>query len=180
MSKPIKSLMAESYRRRFGEIDGAVLIDIRGVKSNDVNRLRNELNQSQIRVTVVRNTLAKKVVVGTPIEGISPLLEGPNSLVYGGESVVDIARQLIALAKEIENLEFRGAVMEGQVFGPDQITALSKYPTREEAQMQAVQIILSPGKNLAGQIVGPGRKVASLVKAIQEKLEKGETIKAAG
>jgi arginyl-tRNA synthetase len=103
---------------------------------------------------------------------------GPED--YPAPYVVDIARQLIALAKDVENLEFRGALMEGQVFGPDQITDLSKYPTREEAQMQAVQIILSPGKTLAGQIVGPGRKVASLIKAIEEKLEKGETIKAAG
>lgn len=180
MSKPIKSLMTESYRRRFGELDGAVVVDIRGVKSNDINRMRADLQQNQIRVSVVKNTLAQKAMAGTALQDIGPLLEGPSTLVYGGESVVNIARQLIALAKEMENLEFKGAVMEGQRFGPDQITELSKYPTREEAQAQAVQIILSPGRNLAGQVVGPGRRIASLVKAIEEKLEKGEPIKAAG
>lgn len=180
MSKPIKNLIAESYRRRFGELDSAVLIDIRGVKSNDVNRLRAGLSENDVKVTVVKNTLARKVFQGTAMQGIEDLLDGPNSMVYGGESVVNIARQLVDLAKEIENLEFKGALMEGQVFGPDQITELSKYPTKEEAQAQAIQIVLSPGSNLAGQIVGPGRKIASLVKAIEEKLEKGETIKAAG
>jgi len=180
MSKPIKKLMTDSYQRKFGQLDGAVVIDIRGVKSNNVNLLRTELNKNQIRVTMVKNSLTKKAIAGTAMEEISSILKGPCSLVYGGQSVVSVARQLIDLAKEIENLEFKGALMEGQAFGPDQITELSKYPTLEEAQAQAVQIFLSPGMNLAGQIVAPGRKIASLVKAIEEKLEKGETIAAAG
>ena len=180
MSKPIKKLITESYQRKLGQLDGTVVIDIRGVKSNNINRLRTELNENQIKVTMVKNSLTKKAVAGTAMEGISGILNGPCTLVYGGESVVNVARQLIDLAKEIENLEFKGALMEGQVFGPDQIMELSKYPTRDEAQAQAVQIILSPGKNLAGQIVAPGRKIASLVKAIEEKLEEGQTIAAVG
>ena len=180
MSKPIKNLVTQSYRSRFGDLDGAVLIDIRGVESNDLNRLRNDLNKNGVRVTVVKNTLAKQALADTSMQGFVDLLGGPSSLVYGGESVVDIARQLIGLAKEIENLEFKGALMEGQMFGPDEITALSKYPTRDEAQAQAVQLILSPGKNLAGQITGPGSKIASIIKTIEEKLEKGETIAPVG
>lgn len=180
MSKPVKSLMTEAYRKRFGELDGAVLVDIRGVASNDLNHLRARLNENNIRVSVVQNNLARRALSGTALEGISDMLEGPSSLVYGGDNVVSIARELLELAKGVENLEFKGALMEGQKFGADEITALSKYPTREEAQAQAVNVILSPGKNLAGQIVGPGRKIASLIKAIEEKLEKGEELKAAG
>lgn len=180
MSKPIKSLVTQSYRQRFGELDGVVLVDIRGVASNDLNQLRADLNQDAIKITVVRNTLAKKALTGTPIEEIGGLLDGPSSFVYGGDSVVAVARKLVDLAKKTENLRFKGALMEGQLFGPNQIVQLSKYPTREEAQAQAVQIILSPGNNLAGQILGPGRKIASLVQTIQEKLEKGEELKATG
>ena len=66
--------------------------------------------------------------------------------------------------------------MDGVVFGPDQVKALSQYPTRSEAQAQALQLLLSPAQNLVGSVLGPGRKVASLLKAIEEKLEKGEPI----
>jgi len=178
MSKPVKQLIVESYRRRFGDLDGAVVIDVRGVESGDTNHLRMQLGTSQVRVTVVKNTLAKTAVKGTAMQEIASVLDGPCALVYGGSSVVDVARQLIELAKQIKDLEFKGALMEGQLFGPDQIDELSKYPTLEEAQAQAVQIILSPATNLAGQIVAPGRRIASLVKAIEEKLEKGEAITA--
>src|SRR5690606_14139292 len=113
------------------------------------------------------------------LEKIGQLMVGPSALVYGGESVVDIARELIDKAKGNDKLQFKGALLEGQLFGPTEIEALSKFPTREEALAKAVGSILSPGSNLAGAILGPGRKVASLVKAIEEKLEKGEAVAAA-
>jgi large subunit ribosomal protein L10 len=180
MSKPVKNLITESYRKRFAQLDGAVLIDIRGVKSNDTNRLRSILQEKQVRVTVVKNSLAARAVQGTAIENLNKLLDGPNAVVYGGDSVVTLARDLLKWAKEVENLTINGAIMDGQVFGPDEIEALSKYPTRAEAQAQVVQIFLTPGQKLVGSILGPGRKIASLIKAIEEKLEKGETIAKAG
>lgn len=169
MSKPVKQLVAASYRSRFADTDGAVLIDIRGVKSNHNNELRAGLAADGVRVTVVKNSLARQAVADTPLQDLGELMTGPSAVVYGGESVVQVARKLIELAKGIENLEFKGALMEGQMFGPDQIDALSKYPTRDEAIGQAVQLILSPGSNLVATALGPGRKIASLVKAIQEK-----------
>ena len=177
MSKPLKSLIRQLYTRRFGDLDGAVLIDISGVNSNDANQMRSVLGEKQVKITVIRNSLATQALEGTAIEGLTSLLSGPNAMVYGGDSVVTMAREVMRFVQEFENLEAKGAIMDGQVFGPDQMEALSKYPTREEAQAQAIQIILSPGQNLIGAVLGPGRKIASLVKAIEEKLEKGEAIK---
>jgi len=179
MSKPVKNLITESYRRHFSELNGAVLIDIRGIEANDNNSLRTQLAQDGVHVTVVKNSLAKKAFADTPLDSLAGLLEGPSSMVYGGDSVVSMTRRLVDLVKTIPNLELKGALMDGQLFGPDQMDALSKYPTRDEARAQAVQIFLSPGSNLAGQVAGPGGRIASIIKTIQEKLEKGETIKAA-
>ena len=180
MSKPIKDLLVKAYRDRFGDLEGAVLIDIRGVAANDNNALRAALSQKAIRVAVVKNSLAKVAFADTALANISPLLEGPIAMVYGGASAVEVARELIAAVKGIPNVDFKGAIMEGQVFGPDEVEKLSKYPTRAEAVAQAVQIVLSPGQNLVGAVLGPGRNVAALVKAIQEKLEDGAEIKKAG
>ena len=180
MSKPIKNLITQAYKDRFGELEGAVLIDIRGVAANDNNALRATLAKKAIRISVVKNSLAKAAFDGTALHSLCDLLDGPNAVVHGGASVVEVARELIDAVKGIQNVDFRGAVMEGQLFGPDQVEALSKYPTREEAQAKAVQIILSPAQNLAGAVVGPGRRVASLIKAIEEKLEEGQEIKKAG
>ncbi|MBI1337241.1 MAG: 50S ribosomal protein L10 [Phycisphaera sp.] len=176
MSKPVKNLIETQYKTIFADLDGAVLIDIRGITSNDTNALRATLAQRGIRITVVKNSLAKRATTGTSLEKIGDLLEGASAVVYGGDSVVNVARELIEQAKTLPNLTFKGALMEGTLFKAEEIEALSKYPTREEAQAQALQLILSPGKNLVASILGPGKKIASLVKAIEEKLEKGEAI----
>ena len=183
MSKPVKNLITESYKNRFEGVAGAVLIDIRGVESEDNNRMRTELAQKHIKVTVVKNSLARRAFEGGQLASLGDMLNGPSAMVYpvsDETSVVSVARELLTWAKQIEKLELKGALMEGIKFGPDEIEALSKYPTREEAQSQVVQLLLSPAQNLVGQIVGPGRKVASLVEAIREKLEGGEEIKKAG
>jgi large subunit ribosomal protein L10 len=172
MSKPIKNLTTASYRKRFSALEGAVLVDVRGVQSNQANNLRGALKKKSVRVTVVKNSLARKALAGTKLEGLCKLLEGPSALVYGADSVVAVARELIEATKEIEALKFKGAIMDGTMFGPDQIKELAKYPTKPEAQSQLVTLIFSPGRKLAGQIAGPGRKVASLIKTIQEKKEK--------
>jgi len=180
MSKPVKNLIAKAYEERFGDLSGAVVIDIRGVKSNDNNALRTGLAQKDIKVTVVKNSLAKRAFDGTAMQSLTKLLDGPCALAYGGGSVVEIARALIERAKQIENLQFKGAIMDGQVFGPGEIDALSKYPTREEAVAQVVQVILGPASQIAGCLVSPGGQIASILKTIEEMLEKGEQIRKAG
>ncbi len=179
MSKPIKDMMTEMYRKQFADVTEAVLIDVRGIEANDNNTFRSDLARKQIKVTVVKNLLARKAFEGGSLDAACDLLEGPCAMAYSLTdelSVVNVARELVDWAKKLENLEFKGAVMDGQVFQPDQVTALSKYPTREEAHAQVVQIVLTPAQKLAGAITGPASKLASIIKTIEEKLEKGEEI----
>jgi large subunit ribosomal protein L10 len=62
---------------------------------------------------------------------------------------------------------------DGEVYaGEKGVETVSKLPTREEAIGQVVALLLSPGKNLAGIFKGQASKIASLVKAIEEKAEK--------
>src|SRR5699024_4506909 len=95
--------------------------------------------RKHIKVTVVKNTLAQKAFEGTDLVQLGDLLDGPSAVVYPVSeetSVVGVARELITWAKELPTVQFKGALMEGMVFGPDEIEALSKYPTKEEAQAQ--------------------------------------------
>ena len=182
MSKPVKNLITDSYKKRFEGLSGAVVIDIRGVTANDNNLMRAGLAEKQIKITVVKNSLARPAFDGTDLAPLKDILDGPSSMVYPTDedtSVVNVARELIDWAKKVDHLDFRGALMEGIVFGADEIKKLSEFPTREEAQAKVVQIVLTPAQNLVGAIVSPGRNLAAIVKAIQEKLESGQEIKKA-
>ncbi len=177
MSKPVKNMIVSSYQRELADLDGAVVIDIRGVDSNSNNAMRQELRKKQIHVTVVRNSLAKKALADSKLAGLFAALEGPSALVYGSESVVDVARSIVDWAKKVEKLDLKGAVLDGVYFdGPAGVKQLSSYPTREEALAKAVQIILSPGGKLVGAVKGPGSKLLGIVKEIQTRLEDGKAI----
>ena len=172
MSKPVKSLQIKSYQKRFKNVDGAVLINIRSLKSSDSNVLRAKLASKKIKISVVKNSLAREAFKGTTFEIFKEVLSGPCSMVYGGESVVSVARELIEILKGNESVEFKGAVMEGILFKPNEIDALSKYPTKVEAQAQVITLVVSPARNLVGQLLGPGRTIGGIVKAIEAKKEK--------
>ena len=177
MSKKIKEMMIRDYQSRVQGADDAMLISIRGVKAIPTSKLRKGLAGKSIKITVVRNALAKKALTGTKLEPLIKLLTGPSALAYGGGSVVEVAREIVKLIATMPEVELKGAVLDGQLFeGKKGVTELSKFPTKAEAIAQIVTLVVSPGRKLLGQIKGPGAAVAGIIKAIETKLEKGETI----
>lgn len=181
MSKPVKEMIVSEYHRRFESVDSAVLVEIRGMDANSNNQFRGELARNGIKVTILKNSLARKAFTGGPLEGLNEALSGPTAIVTGADSVVDVARELVRCAKEYEALDLKAAILDGEYFeGEAGITQLSNYPTREEAQATVVALALSPYKNVVGAASAPGSRLLGVVKQIQEKLENGETISKAG
>ena len=177
MSKQVKEMIIREYKSRLNGIGDATLISVRGVKAQDTTKLRGVLRKQKVRVSVIRNSLAKKALAGSTLEPLFPLMEGNSALVYGEASVVEVARALTKILADMPAIEIKGAVLDGQLFeGAKGVKELSKFPTKAEALSQTVTLILGPARKLAAQIKGPGANIAGLVKAIETKLEKGETI----
>jgi len=181
MSKPVKEMIMREYADRLGDTSDAMLISIRGVNAVDATKVRNELRKKDIRITVIRNALARRQFAGTGLEALTPLLKGPSALAFGGQSVVEVAREIVKIVEQFPGIELKGAVLDGTLFeGKKGVEELSKFPTRDEAIGQVVTLIVSPARNLMAQVKGPGAKIAGIIKAIEEKLEKGETIAKVG
>jgi len=90
MSKPVKEMMMADYLAKLGENGDALLVNIRGFDANTTNNLRKDLAKSEISLTVLRNNVARKAFEGTGLEPLGELLTGPNALVYGAETVVEV------------------------------------------------------------------------------------------
>ena len=181
MSKPVKELITTSYKKRFGELEGAVVIDIRGIDANKNNAIRLDLKEKDIRITILKNTLAREALNSTSLELLNQAIVGPSALAYGAESVVNVARELVSWARKISDLELKGAVLDGEYFEGDAgVKRLGAFPTREEAQAKVVQLILSPAGKVVSGAASPGSNLMGIVKEIRERLEKGETIAKAG
>ena len=181
MSKTVKEMIIEDYQRRFEGVEGGVILQIRGMEALDNNVLRNELRKKSINITVLKNTLAKKAFADTDLEALFPALNGPAAIAYGAESPVEVAREIVAWAKKVKELELCAASIDGVFFeGEAGVKALAKYPTREEAQGTVVTLLLSPYRNVVGAATSPGSKLMGVVKSLEEMLENGETVAKVG
>jgi large subunit ribosomal protein L10 len=177
----MKEMIISEYQNRFGELDSAVLIEIRGMDANENNQLRGQLAEKQIKVTILKNSLARSAFKGGKLEPLSDSLEGSTAIVTGADSVVDVAREMVRCAKEYVALELKAAVLDGELFeGNAGLKQLSDFPTKDEAQANVVAIALAPFKNVVGAASSPGSSLMGVVKQIQEKLENGESISKAG
>ena len=170
-------MIVTEYRRRFDDIPDALIIDIRGIDANENNKLRVDLFDKDIHITVLKNSLAKTAFKGTNLEVLTTTLTGPTALVFGGDSVVDVARNLVDWAKKVKKLDLKAAILDGELFeGADGVKRLSNFPTKEEAQGTVVQLVLSPAGNLVKAATSPGSNLLGIIKEIRTRLEEGNTI----
>ena len=100
-------------------------------------------------------------------------------MVYGGESIVDVVKELVEQIKKVEKLKIKGSIVDGQLLDGKATTALSKLPNKKELQANIVGQILGPSRKLAGQIKGPAGKLAGQIKAVEEKAKEKEAAPAA-
>lgn len=179
MSKPVKALIRDHVADRFRDVKSMAIVELTGIDAVTTNRIRGRLLQKSIRLLVVKNSLARQAFRSIGLEAAAELLKGPCAIAYGGDSVVGTVRELLDMRRELaEPLTVKGALMEGEAFGPDRVEELSRFPTRDEALAGLVCCILAPGARLAACLLAPGGKLAALVKAIEE--QAGEEPRRAG
>jgi large subunit ribosomal protein L10 len=180
MSKKVKSLIEKVTANRLKGVDAVAVINPRGIDAIKNNQMRRKLREKGLRMTVVKNTLAKRAVGAdgsSKLKGFDTLLDGPSAVIYGEASVSTIARLLMDEKKLDDKIELRGIFFDGEVYVGDKgVEKVSKFPTREEAIGKIIGALLGPGAKLAAALKGPGGTLGAVLKSIEEKAkEKGES-----
>lgn len=166
MSKYVKDLVASEYKSDLQGVGDLLLVNISGMNANANMRLRREFRAKNIRLKMIKNSLARRATEGT---ALAPAFEGGGlsaAALWGGEDIVSLAKEVIRLAKEKQYEPFAplGGVMAGEKLSKAQVEEVSKWPSRAEQLSILVGQILSPGATLAAQLLGPGGALASQVK----------------
>ena len=182
MSKPVKELVRKELTRRFEGLTSLTIVGLTGVDAVATNDIRGRLREKDIRIMVVKNSLARQAFKGIGLDAAADLIDGPCAVAYSTDpeqvSVVTIVRELLDISREVPSLTVKAALLEGEKFDSDQIERLSKFPTRQEALGRLVSCALGPAGKLAACVIAPGGKIASLLKAIEEK-QSGDEAEAA-
>jgi large subunit ribosomal protein L10 len=176
MSKYVKQLLQSDLEKKIVDrgIREFLVVSTKGIGGIDNNVMRGALKQKGIGVTVMRNALAKRAFRSQNMDAAANLLVGPVAIVYGGDSIVDVAKETLEWARKFPLIEIRGAFLDGAALDAAQAAELSRMPSRVEMQGRVVSCVLSPGAKVAGALIGPGGKIAACIKTVIEKAEKAE------
>lgn len=165
MSKQVKELISAEIRKRLNGVQDALLVDVIGLNSASTFALRRELRSKGIHLLVVKKSLARRAMEGTPLAPAFDQCEGSLAVVWGGEDFVSLAKELVEIHKkpEFEKCTAKGGVMDGERLTPEKVVEISKWPNRVGQISLLLGQILSPGGQLLSQVTGPGGRLLSQV-----------------
>jgi large subunit ribosomal protein L10 len=172
MSKPVKDLVTNEYRKLFGGAEGACVVSVIGLDAISTNKLRGTLRAKKINLKIVKNSLARRAFSDGPLAPLAPALSGPCALVTGGDSVIDVAKTLVELKKTYPKIELRQGLLDGEV-ELIELERLATMKSKAELAGEVAMLIMSPGRKIAGCLAGPAGRIAGCLKAIADKKEGG-------
>jgi large subunit ribosomal protein L10 len=108
-----------------------VLSEYRGIAVADITQLRANARKSGVYFHVLKNTLARRAVQGTPFEALAEKMVGP--LVYSmSADPVAAAKVVFDFAKTNDKLVIKAGAMSGSVMSAEQVGVLAAIPSRDE------------------------------------------------
>ena len=172
MSKQIKQLLTNELQSKFNGVSEFIVVDMTGIDGIANNQLREKLLEKKIKITMVRNAMMRHAMKALEMPAAMDLfVTGSCTVAVGGASIVDLAKELDSLAKQMP-IKFKGAYLEGTSLDAAAAKSLVSMKTRAELQGDVVMLANAPARRLASQIGAPASKIAGCVKTIIEKGEK--------
>jgi large subunit ribosomal protein L10 len=137
-----KAVVAE-VSEQFKGAQAALIAEYRGLTVAQVTELRKKARGSQIYLRVVKNTLARRAVVGSEFECLKDSFTGPLALAISKDPV-SVAKVLSEFAKDNDKLVIRAGAMNGKLMSVQDVQALAKLPSREQLLATLVGTMQAP------------------------------------
>src|SRR3546814_52857 len=131
LNRQEKAVVIEEISAVVAKAQSIIIAEYRGVDVASVTVLRKTARESGVYLRVLKNTLVRRAVAGTPFEELSAQLTGP--LIYGiSEDPVSAAKILAEFAKSNEKLAIKGGALPNSLLTRQGVEALATMPSRDE------------------------------------------------
>lgn len=119
------------------------LAEYRGLTVADLDKLRKIAREKGVYLHVLKNTLARRAVTGTPFEAAAEHMVGP--LIYGfSEDAVAAAKVVADFAKTNDKLVIKAGAFGGKALDANGVKALASIPSKEVLLSQLLGLMQSP------------------------------------
>ena len=128
------------------QVSGATAIVVaenRGMPVSEMTQLRRKARESGVYFRIVKNTLVRRAVIGTPFEPLAERMSGPLAYGIGADPVV-VAKVLSDFARTTERFVITAGAMPGRVMTAKDVNALASLPPREVLLAQLLGTMQAP------------------------------------
>jgi large subunit ribosomal protein L10 len=137
-----KAVVAE-VSAKVAEAQAIIVAEYRGLEVGNVTTLRAQARKEGVYLRVLKNTLVRRAVDGTPFEGLKGQMVGP--LIYGiSKDPVAAAKVLHEFSKSNDKLVIKGGAMANYVMDANGVKALATMPSREELLSKLLGTMQAP------------------------------------
>jgi large subunit ribosomal protein L10 len=143
LNRKEKAVVIEDVTTQVATAQSIVVAEYRGLDVASVTVLRKNARASGVYLRVLKNSLARKAIVGTPFEALSTKLVGP--LIYAiSADPVAAAKVLSAFAKDNEKLAIKAGALPNSVLDVNGVKALATMPSRDELLSKLLGTMQAP------------------------------------
>lgn len=155
-----------------GQATNAFLISFKGITVPQVTELRKQVRESGSKYIVVKNTLALIGVKDSPLTKLSDHFSGETAVAYNTTDAVALAKVLTKFAKDVPVVQFKGAMLAGQIVPAAEIQNIANLPSRDQLIAKILYLMQHPIRGLAVVLNGTMRNFAVVLDQIAK--QKGE------
>jgi large subunit ribosomal protein L10 len=162
-----KAAVVEGVAAQAARSQTLTLAEYRGLTVENLNKLRVEARAKGVYLHVLKNSLARRAVAGTPFEVAQGAMVGP--LIYGfSEDAVGAAKVMADFAKVNDKLIIKGGAFAGKTLDVEGVKALASIPSREVLLAQVAGLLKSPIQRRAGVLAAVAEKMGGSADAPAE------------
>jgi len=143
----------------------AVFSDFGGLRTADIQTLRQTLRKEGVSYKVVKLTLLKRAMIAAGLDVSGFDFTVPLSVSLSNDDELAAARILQDFSKKHDKLKIVSGVLDGQILGALQVKALASLPTKQQLLGQLVGVIASPLRGLASVLSGNMRGLINVLNA---------------
>jgi large subunit ribosomal protein L10 len=145
-----------------------VAAEYRGITVSQMTELRSRARAKGVYMRVVKNTLARKAMVGTAFEAVGPHLKGPLVLAFSKDDPGAAARVVKDFAKANEKLVPTLVSIGGPVLPGKDLDRVASLPTREQALSMLLGVLKAPIEKFVRTLAAPHTKLVRTVAAVRD------------
>jgi len=171
MTKEEKGVVIEDLTKQLAESSTIYLADISGLDAQTTSDLRRACFKSNIKLSVVKNTLLAKAMDAAEKDfgELPEVLKGNTSLMFS-EVGNGPAKVIKNFRKKSEKPLLKGAFIEEAIYvGDDKLDTLVSIKSKEEMIGEIIGLLQSPAKNVISGLKSGGGKLAGILKTLSER-----------